>query len=214
MTNSDKNTEKKILDAAKTVFIEKGFDGARMQEIADEAGINKALLHYYFRSKEKLFDAIFREAFQQFIPRVAEIVTTDKSLFEKLDFFIDTYLAMLSNNPHLPSFVIHEINRNPEKIINMFKNSGISPEHLIRSIVKEVKTGSARMVDPMHLIINIIGMCLFPYIGKPILQGFLFANDTKAYQKFLNERNKEIKSIVMNSIRLQPSQADSIDGIK
>ena len=88
MTIQDQTTEKKILDAAKVVFLEKGFDGARMQEIADEAKINKALLHYYFRSKDKLFDAIFHEAFQQFLPHIAEIMMTQKPLFEKRQFLI------------------------------------------------------------------------------------------------------------------------------
>lgn len=208
MAISDKNTEKTILEAAKKVFMQKGFDGARMQEIADEAGMNKALLHYYFRSKEKLFDAIFQEAFQQFIPRVAEIMMTSKTLFEKLEFFIDTYLEMLSKNPHLPGFVLHEINRKPEKLVKMFKNSGINPEMLRMSIAKEAEAGIINLVNPIHLMINIVGMCLFPYIGKPIIQGFLLGNNAEAYQKFLDERNVEIKKFVMNSIRLRQAQPD------
>lgn len=203
MTTNDKNTEKKILDAAKIVFLDKGFDGARMQEIADKAGINKALLHYYFRSKEKLFDAIFQEAFQQFIPKIAEIMMTDKPLFEKLEFFIDTYLTMLSNNPHLPSFVLHEINRNPEKLVNIFKNSGIRPEYLGMAIAKEVEAGNIKPVQPIHLIVNILGMCLFPFIAKPIIKGFLFSNNDKIFSEFLSERKKEIKQFVINSIRLR-----------
>lgn len=203
MTTNDKNTEKKILDAAKNIFMDKGFDGARMQEIANEAGINKALLHYYFRSKEKLFDAIFQEAFQQFIPKVAGIMMTDKPLFEKLEFFIDTYLTMLSNNPHLPSFVLHEINRNPEKLVTIFKNSGIRPEYLGTAIIKEVETGNIKPVQPIHLIVNILGMCLFPFIAKPIIKGFLFSNNDKTFSEFLSERKKEIKQFVINSIKLQ-----------
>lgn len=197
----DKSTEKKILEAAKIVFLEKGFDGARMQEIADKAGMNKALLHYYFRSKEKMFDAIFQEAFQQFIPRVAEIMMTDKPLFEKLESFIDTYLTMLFNNPHLPGFVLHEINRNPEKIVNIFKNSGIKPEYLGMAISKEVEAGNIKPVLPVHLIVNILGMCLFPFIAKPIIKGFLFHNDDELFADFLSERKKEITLFVLNSIR-------------
>lgn len=203
MESPDRSTEKKILEAAKIIFLEKGFDGARMQEIADEAGINKALLHYYFRSKEKLFDAIFQEAFQQFIPKIAEIMMTDKPLFEKLEFFIDTYLTMLSNNPHLPSFVLHEINRNPEKLVNIFKNFGIKPEYLGMAIAKEVEAGNIKPVQPIHLIVNILGMCLFPFIAKPIIKGFLFSNNDKMFSEFLSERKKEIKQFVINSIRLR-----------
>ncbi len=197
----DINSEKLILNAAKEVFLEKGFDGARMQEIADRAGINKALLHYYFRSKDNLFDAIFKDAFEQFLPRIAGIMTTDKPFFEKLEFFIDTYLNMLSENPHLPVFVMHEINRSPEVLINIIRDSGFNPEALRSMIKKEVKAGTINPVDPVHLIVNIIGMCLFPYMGKPILQGFIFKNNAEDYQKFLTERKKEIKKFVINSIR-------------
>src|ERR1035438_8897932 len=141
MAELDNTTEKKILDAAKIVFLEKGFDGARMQEIADKAKINKALVHYYFRSKDKLFDAIFQEAFQQFLPKVAEVMMTEKPLFEKIEFFIDTYITMLSKNPHLPGFVMHEINRNPGRIVNIIKSSGVRPEFLGLAIQKEVDAG-------------------------------------------------------------------------
>ena len=197
----DLNSEKLILNAAKEVFFEKGFDGARMQEIADRAGINKALLHYYFRSKDNLFDAIFKDAFEQFLPRIAEIMTTDKPFFEKLEFFIDTYLNMLSENPHLPVFVMHEINRNPKMLINIIRNSGVDPDYFGIMIQKEVDAGIIHPVNPVHLIVNIIGMCLFPYMGKPIIQGFIFKNNAEDYQKFLAERKKEIKNFVINSIR-------------
>jgi len=201
MEEQDKSTEKIILDAAKKVFLVKGFDGARMQEIADEAKINKALVHYYFRSKDKLFDAIFQDAFQQFFPRVAEIMMTEKPLFEKIEFFINTYITMLLENPHLPSFVMHEINRNPDRFINIIKSSGVNPEYLGMAIRKEVDAGVIIPVSPVHLIINMIGMCLFPFMGKPIIQGFIFKGSSEAYQKFLSERKKEITSFVINSIR-------------
>ena len=201
MTEQDKTTEKKILDAAKVVFLEKGFDGARMQEIADKAKINKALVHYYFRSKDKLFDAIFQEAFQQFLPKVAEVMMTEKPLFEKIEFFIDTYITMLSKNPHLPGFVMHEINRNPGRIVNIIKSSGVRPEFLGLAIQKEVDAGVIMPINPVHLIINILGMCLFPIIGKPIIKGFIFNDSEEAYQKFLSERKKEVTSFVINSIK-------------
>ena len=195
------NTEQKIMEAAKKVFIDKGFDGARMQQIADEAKINKALVHYYFRSKDKLFDAIFKEAFQQFFPKVVEIMMTEKPLFEKIEFFIGTYITMLSNNPHLPSFVMHEINRNPDRLVDIIKSSGVKPEYFGKAIQKEVDAGVIISINPTHLIINMIGLCLFPFMAKPIIQGFLFNGNPKAYQQFLSERKKEVTSFVINSIR-------------
>ncbi|NTW33144.1 MAG: TetR/AcrR family transcriptional regulator, partial [Bacteroidetes bacterium] len=104
-------TEKLILKAAKKVFIDKGFDGARMQEIADLAGINKALLHYYFRSKEKMFDAVFEDVFMQFLPEVTEVMNSEITLFDKIKTFVDVYITALLKNPHIPIFVLHELSR-------------------------------------------------------------------------------------------------------
>src|SRR5271156_3051845 len=108
--HADLPAEQRILAAAKKVFLLKGMDGARMQDIADEAGINKALLHYYFRSKEKLFEVIFREAMDQLFPRIIGILNADKPLFDKIESFCGEYVGMLLNNPYLPMFVMNEVN--------------------------------------------------------------------------------------------------------
>jgi AcrR family transcriptional regulator len=201
MVNKDKNTEMLILEAAKKVFQRKGSDGARMQEIAEEAGINKALLHYYFRSKENLFDAVFYDAFSRFLPTIGTIFLTEERLFNKIERFTDAYITLLQNNPYLPGFVIHEVNRNPEKIVNLIRMSGVSPEKLGQQIIAEAEAGIIHPVDPRHLIINLLSMCLFPFIGRPILQGFLFNNNAEAYSAFIEIRKKEVASFIINSIK-------------
>ena len=203
MAKQDKSTEKKILEAAKIVFLEKGFDGSRMQEIADNAGMNKALLHYYFRSKDKLFDAIFKEAFQQFIPHVAEVMSSDKPLLKKIELFVEIYISMLSENPHLPIFILHEINRCPEQLVNTIKNFGIQPELLIESIQKEIKKGTIRKIDPRQLIVNLIGLCIFPFAARPIIQRIIFENDDMQFDKFLKARKKEVADFIINSISIK-----------
>ena len=92
-----------------------------MQEIANDAGINKALLHYYYRSKEKLFDVIFMELFTEFIGQLKEGLMGEKGFKEKLEFFLDKYIATIQANPYLPLFVINEITKNPEKFIGKLK---------------------------------------------------------------------------------------------
>ena len=116
MVEDQKNseTEKQILDAAKQVFITKGLSGARMQEIADKAGINKAMLHYYFRNKDTLFKAVFVNTFGQAMHMINEIFTTEMQLFDKIRLFTDSYISFLIKNPHLPVFIISEIQRNPD----------------------------------------------------------------------------------------------------
>ena len=141
MTVQDKNTETLILDTARQIFIEKGFDGARMQEIADKAGINKALLHYYYRSKQKLFEAIFDESFKKIIPRIFEFMSSSKSLEFKIEQFVSSYIDILIENPHLPSFVLHELNRNPGRITDMVLISGIDSTSIKNKLAEQIAKG-------------------------------------------------------------------------
>jgi AcrR family transcriptional regulator len=193
-------TEDKVLQAARTVFQRKGFDGARMQDIADEAGINKALLHYYFRSKDRLFDAVFRDAFNNFFPRVQEILASDITLEKKLEGFIDKYIDMVKANPFLPIFILNEINRNPDKIDEIINLHVINPKLLFVAVQKEIDSGEIRAVDPRHLMVSIIGMCLFPFLAKPIIKNFLLDNNDAEFEKFLSERKKEISELVLKSL--------------
>src|ERR1700730_16933908 len=110
----DENTEERILTAAKKVFLKEGMAGARMQDIADEAGINKAMLHYYFRSKDKLFEKIFSELSRSFFPKLIMIFESDEGLFTKIQMFVTEYIDQMKQTPYLPIFVLNEVNRQPE----------------------------------------------------------------------------------------------------
>ena len=109
----DLNTEQRILEAARKAFMHKGMSGARMQDIADEAGINKALLHYYFRNKDQLFEMVFKEAFTRFLPRLNQLIESDLGLFDKIETFVGDYIEMALQNPFLPLFVLNEMNKQP-----------------------------------------------------------------------------------------------------
>jgi AcrR family transcriptional regulator len=208
MTEQEKNTEETIFNAAKDEFIEKGFDGTRMQEIAKRAGINKALLHYYYRTKEKLFDAIFEKVFKAFMPSVFEVMQSDAPLFYKIEIFISSYLKLIYENPHIPSFILHELNRNPERLTGLFgsvmgmvRDRGF--DSLSETIRKEIKEGKIVPIEPEQLITNIIAMCIFPVIARPIVQGVMFKNDKDLYDKFLQTRAKEVTKFVINSISVR-----------
>jgi TetR/AcrR family transcriptional regulator len=201
MSEQELSTEKSILEAAKKVFLDKGFDGARMQQIAEEAGINKALLHYYFRSKDNLFDAIFESAFKEFLPNVGQILLSDLPYADKIRNFVETYMDMLLKNPYLPIFIMREIQRSPERIIELIKTSGINPELIANFQQQEVDKGSIIPIPLPHLIINMIGLCVFPFIGRPIIEGFLFNNDTEAYNLFLNDRKTQVTNFIINAIQ-------------
>ena len=196
------DSESKILKAAKKVFLRKGMDGARMQEIADEADINKAMLHYYFRTKEKLFFAIFAEAFQSFFPKIHETLLLDIPFTEKIKIFIDKYIDLLIENPYLPGFILSEINRNPQTIISVFLDNRFSPAQLISQIQKEMDDNKIKSMDPSHLLINIVSMCIFPFIGRPFITAMLFDNDVDRFTKFIQERKAEVSSFVMATLKV------------
>ena len=116
MTDNDKLTEEKIFEAATEVFVEKGMDGARMQDIANQAGINKALLHYYYRTKEKLFTAVFEMIARKIFRKFAPVFDENLSLEDKIRFFFKEHITFLQENPGLPGFILNEVNRHPERI--------------------------------------------------------------------------------------------------
>jgi AcrR family transcriptional regulator len=200
MTIQDKNTETLILDTARQIFIEKGFDGARMQEIADKARINKALLHYYYRSKQKLFEAIFDESFKKIIPRIFEFMSTSKSLEFKIEQFVSSYIDILIENPHLPSFVLHELNRNPDRITDMVLISGIDPISIKDKLAEQIAKGKYNNIDPHQLLVNMLSLCIFPFIARPILQSVLFDKDPEEYKKFIGNRKKEVTRFILNAL--------------
>lgn len=197
------NTEEKILQAAQTVFVKKGLDGSRMQEIADEAGINKALLHYYFRTKQKLFEAIFKKVFGQIFPNIKAFIQSELPIEEKLGLFIEKYIELLINNPFLPSFILKEIHRDPEFLALIIKSQGLNPEEIFIMLEKEMEAGNIRKMDPRELMINILGLSIFPFAAKPLMKVMFFDNDKKAYSEFLNRRKTSVQEFILNSILLK-----------
>jgi AcrR family transcriptional regulator len=197
------NTEEKILTAAQTVFIHKGMDGARMQEIANEAGINKALLHYYFRTKEKLFEAIFRKVFRQIFPNIDTFIRSELPIEEKLGIFIDKYIELLLRNPYLPSFILKEIHRDPEFLASVIKSTGVKPQEVFAMFEKEMEAGKIRKMDPRDLLINMLSLSIFPVAAKPLMKIMFFENDKKAYDDFLLKRKETVKEFILNSILIK-----------
>jgi len=197
------NTEERILDAAKSVFIRKGMDGARMQEIADEAGINKALLHYYFRTKQKLFETIFKQAFGQIFPDIKTLIHSELPIEKKLGIFIEKYISLLQQNPFLPSFILKEISRDPEFLASVIKKQGVNIRELFQMLETEIKAGKIRKMDARDLIINILGLSIFPFAAGPLMIIMFFEKDQKAYKNFLIRRKETVKEFILNSILIK-----------
>lgn len=198
----DSSTEEKILAAAKKVFVQKGMAGARMQDIADEAGINKALLHYYFSNKEKLFEMIFTEAAAKLFPRINAIFESNQPLFEKIYNFCDEYIDVVMENPYLPMFVLYEINRDPAYFMRKVMPPGLRPNpvHFIAQIDAEVKKGTIRPISPLQLLLNLVSLTIFPFVAKPMIQANLGLDEWQ-FRSTMEQRKKEIPEFIINSIK-------------
>jgi TetR/AcrR family transcriptional regulator len=202
MTDHAKETETReaILVAARNVFTEKGMNGARMQEIADRAGINKALLHYYFSNKETMFETIFQEAFSQFWPKVNEQLLANVAMRDFLKVVVGTYIDMLSQRPYLPIFILNELQNNPERLERMIKASGFNPLLLQKKVEAEIQAKRCQPFDAREIIINIISLSIFPFAAKPLIQRVWYNNSEEEYAQFLENRKTNLIRFIENAI--------------
>lgn len=198
----DKSTEEKILDAARKVFVQKGLDGARMQDIADEAGINKALLHYYFRTKDKLFEMIFMETVGKIFPRFEMILLSDMDFFDKIRQIVSSYIEVIIHNPYLPLFVLNEMNKNPEfGIVDFFKvQRPVVIHRFMEDIEKEVSKGTIKAVSPAHLLVNMMSMCIFPFVAKPVINIMLDLDELQ-FRNMMEQRKRVVAEFIIESIK-------------
>jgi AcrR family transcriptional regulator len=197
----DENTEEQILDAAKNVFQSKGMDGARMQEIADKAGINKAMLHYYYRSKQLLFEAVFKNAFSLLAPQLNAILNDDSSIENKIKNFTSSYIAFIIKHPYLPNFIIQELNRKPDFILKLKENKGFpNLEKFKNQVALEVEKGIIKPVSAEQLFINILALNMFPFVATPLLM--VFTNtDKKGFKQLIIDRKTEVSNFIINAIK-------------
>jgi AcrR family transcriptional regulator len=197
----EKNTEEKIVQAAEKVFIEKGLAGARMQEIADEAGINKALLHYYYRSKEKLFEVVFKLAFKNFVPNLLKAFDGQEDFFTKIEHFVTTYLNLIEKNPHIPIFIINELSKNPNRLVSLISYLNIDIQPIFDVIEEEIEKKTIKQIEPQELIINILSLCVFPIVAKPMVQTILFKGSESEYNTLMKKRKSSIAQFVISAIK-------------
>lgn len=192
------------MEAARKVFTHRGFAGARMDEIAKEAGINRALLHYYFRSKEKLFDLVFAQRAREFFLGLAGIISGPGILEEKIRAIVEHDIDMLGAQPDLPLFVMQELGQNPDRLVRMAAESGANPAMMMkafRAVVKDaVDKKQIRPIDAGQLLINTMSLCVYPFIARPMIKAIQELDD-KQFDKMMQKRKQETFEFVMNSIK-------------
>ena len=201
MSENDKLTEERIFEAATDVFVDKGMDGARMQDIASHAGINKALLHYYFRTKDQLFNAVFEMIAKRMIKKFAPVFDENLSLEEKIRFFFKEHIAFLQENPKLPGFILNEISRNPARIKKLIKN--IHFESLWENLYAQHKTelGKYNITETTmpQLIVSIAALSVFPFAARGIIEGVLEKVGVD-FDKYIEERKEFAADFVIKAI--------------
>lgn len=197
----EKDTEQQILEAARKIFQNQGFAGARMQEIADAAGINKSMLHYYFRSKDKLFQKIFQEGVQRFFPILQRVLSSDQALEVKITSLIEQYMDFLKENRPLPHFVINEMHQHPERFHEFMQEKGVRiPAAFEEQVRKAGQEGRIHPIQPAQLLVNIIAVCVFPFLAQNMVMAVTKMNHEQ-FEEFLDQRRKELPTFILNAIK-------------
>jgi len=189
MTDREADTKARILSAAEAEFMANGYDRSRMQAIADRAQINKAMLHYHFRSKDELFAQIFRIQAGLLFPQVEASLREQPDFLRFLGSFVDLYIAHLRQNPFLPSYLLQVSANHPELLAQVKVDL---PTRLVRAFESAAQEGIIRNHDARQFVISLMGMCVMPFVGKNLIKGFLEL-DEPAYHLLLGERAEEIK---------------------
>jgi AcrR family transcriptional regulator len=218
--SADVATEQRILDAAHAVFLRSGTAGARMQEIADEAGVNKALLHYYFRSKDRLAEAVFQRAAMRLFPAVLRMLASDAELEDKVQRVVEHYLDHLSETPYLAGYVLCELNQHPDRITQYLRavaaaagdGSASTPrqdpdkpprikalEVLDKQLKARARAGTLRPIAREQFLVNLLGLCIFPFAARPILEALL-GMEPAAFRRFIAQRRKEVPDFFLRAL--------------
>jgi TetR/AcrR family transcriptional regulator len=200
---NEKQTEEIIFDAAMAIFEEKGFAAARMQEIADRAGMNKSLLHYYFRTKEQLFEAVFNKLLEKMFSKIIGVFMSDKPFEEKIRLYYEEHINFFQKNPGLPIFIMSEIAHNPERLKKQF--GGINylqiRDTIMKVHAKEMKESGINKEDWPQFMITVISLTVFPYAAKEIIKMFLSQSQEKmSFNEFMNDRKTFAADFVISAI--------------
>jgi TetR/AcrR family transcriptional regulator len=195
---TEQQTESLIKETAKRIFFQKGMIKATTQQIADEAGVNRALIHYYFRSRDLLFKTVLEEAISETRDKVDSVFNSNEPFKTKISKYLDVFIDRNAEFPYIQNFIVTEIMRDANK---MKEYSSRKKSHMMKHIVPllnaEIKSGGMKPIDPEHFIVNMMSMCSYPLVAKPMIQS-MFSYDDKTYRKFLKERKQVIYKVLFN----------------
>lgn len=196
------DTEAQILEAAKKIFIQKGFAGARMQEIAEAANINKSMLHYYFRDKKSLFEKILDNTVQLVFPKLIVAIQSEGAVIEKLEKIVHTYIDTVLKNPYVPLFILHELSQNRTDFASRIKaklNIHEVLNRFLEQISEEQQQGILKPIPPNQLLLSVLSLVIFPFIAKPIFMNILELPENQ-FSHLMQERKEIIMKLLKDAL--------------
>ncbi|MEO7361151.1 MAG: TetR family transcriptional regulator, partial [Gemmatimonadaceae bacterium] len=205
----DGDTETRILNAARAVFVRRGTAGARMQEIAAEAGVNQALVHYYFGSKAALAEKVFTDAAARLAPLVVSLLNPAATLEQMVERFVTAYIDTVRQTPFIPAYMLAEAHQHPERLNKLMQKAvGTVPSNVAATaiarldgiIAKRVAAGTIRPIPARQLLINVLSMVIMPFVARPVLL-LAFGMDDQGFDEFLDERRRELPGFIMNALK-------------
>ena len=193
----DNQTKELLMNAAKNIFFRKGNIHATTQDIADEAGVNRALIHYYFSSREQLYEMVLKDASREMSQRLQKAFAPGSSFREKMDTFLTIHINELLEYPFLENFIIAEFNRAGGNKMHLLSKevAGIFMENFVRELQEEMERGTIVRMSPEQFLINIVSLCSYPLIARPLLQQ-VFDLDDAAYLDFIKKRKDQIMMMI------------------
>jgi TetR/AcrR family transcriptional regulator len=199
---ADQETRDRILEAAHTVFLRKGTASSRTQEIAAEAGVNKALVHYYFGTKAALADAIFERALGNLMPRIFGILADpSRSIEEKVPAIVREQIDFHSTRPYFAGYLLSELHAQPQRISSLIVRSGRVPLDVIRQQLREAaKAGTIRRISAEQFVVNLMSLLIFPFAIRPAL-GQMLSLDATRWRAFIEERRRLLPDFFMAGLR-------------
>ncbi|MDH6357515.1 TetR/AcrR family transcriptional regulator [Parabacteroides sp. PF5-9] len=201
-TKADSEVKERILKAARDLFIEKGYNGTSIRDIATASGTNVAMVNYYFHSKYNLFEIVFEDAFTGLQEKIFSTLTSDLPFFELIETVIDSYYEMLLEYPQIPIFILNEVNQNPERLSDRIRitNPHNAFAKISERIKEEEKRGTIRETPPIDLLLNLLSLCVFPFILKNL--GSNVANvSPEEYTVMIEKHKKYVIQFVINALK-------------
>ena len=199
MDTRQDNMESRIVEAAGQLFVQKGFEETSMSDIAAAVGINRTALHYYFRTKDKMFQAVFGDIIQEFLPKMQVIFMEDTPLIEKVERVLDAYFIIFRENPYLPKFILSEVQRDVDHLLSVGRKLHI--DQYLRAIeqvlLHEMDEGRLKRVPMPFILVTFFSQLTFPFLAKNLVIS-LFYNTEEEYQEFLAQWKKQVIAHMRN----------------